>query len=141
LLYQIRKKAIAALSALNPKRDLTEKISIGAQYGIVDWLRDGYTDLVQRPTLKIEDLRGSPFPVTWEAAAKIYCTRESLLSDSSNYSCCGGSWYGPGYSNPPRHCRCRMVAAVNRVFGADFEGMKDNPVLSAPPLPPSKYQV
>jgi len=134
---EIREKAIAALSALNPERELTEKISIGAQYGIVDWLRDGYTDLVQRPTLKIEDLRGSPFPITWEAAAKIYCARESLLPNFSNYSCCGGSYYGPSYSNPPRHCRCRMVAAVNRVFEADFEAMKDNPVLSAPPLPPN----
>jgi hypothetical protein len=118
---------------------LTEKIYLGAQYGIVDWLRDGYADLAQRPTLKLEDLRGSPFPVTWEAAAKIFCARESLTS-LSNYACCG-NWHGPSYSNPPVHCRCRVITAVDEVFKVDFNGMKDNPIIYAPPLPPSKYQV
>jgi len=131
---EIREKAIAALSALNSQRELSEKIYLGAKYGIINWLRDGYTDLVYRPTLEIEDLRGLPFPVTWETATKIYYARESLLPNSSNYSCCGGSYYGPGYS--PKHCRCRVVSVINRVFGADFEVMKDN-FLSAPPLPPN----
>lgn len=132
---EIRAKAIAALSVLNPERELTEKISLGARYGIVDWLRDGYTELVQRSTLKMEDLRGSSFPVSWETTAKIFCARDSLSSDNfSNYSCCG-SWHGPSYTNPPKHCRCRIVKAVDEAFSADFEALNDNPISSGPPLP------
>ncbi|KIM36758.1 hypothetical protein M413DRAFT_31388 [Hebeloma cylindrosporum] len=132
---EIRAKAIAALSVLNPERELTEKISLGARYGIVDWLRDGYTELVQRSTLKMEDLRGSSFPVSWETTAKIFCARDSLSPNNfSNYSCCG-SGHGPSYTNPPKHCRCRVVKAVDEAFSADFEALNDNPISSGPPLP------
>jgi hypothetical protein len=136
----MREKAIEALSALNPQRELTEKISLGAQYRVASWLRDGYTELVQRPRLKIEDLRGSPSPVSWETTAKLFCARDSLSSNRSDYICCGG-WYGPSYTNPPQHCRCRIVAAVDQVFKADFEVMKHNPMSSGPPLPTSEYQL
>ena len=136
----MRKESIEALSALNPQRELTEKISLAAQYKIVDWLRDGYTEMIQRPTLKIEDLRESPFPLNWETTAKLFCARESLISNYSNYVCCG-SWYGPSYTNPPKHCHCRIVATVDQNFKADFEAMGDTPILSGPPLPTSKYQI
>ena len=93
--------------------------------------------MVRLPTLTIEDLRGASFPVAWETAAKLFCSRERLLSSNlnSNYSCCGG-YFGPSYT--PRHCPCRTAAVVNEVFNADFEAMNSNPISSGPPLPTSK---
>ena len=100
--------------------------------------------MVRQPTLTIENIRGPPFPVTWETAAKLFCTRERLLSSSlsGNYNCCGG-YFGPSYwvSPNPRHCTCRTAAVVDEVFNADFEAMKGNPISSGPPLPTGKYQV
>jgi len=117
-----------------------ERIFLGARYGIVDWLRDGYTEMIQRPALKIEDLRGSPFSLNWETIAKLFCARDSLLPGNYNYTCCGGT-HGPSYPGYARHCRCRTIAVVDQVFKADFETMRDNPGLSDPPLPTSKYQL
>jgi hypothetical protein len=118
---------------------LTERIFIGAQYGIVDWLRDGYAEMVRRPTLTIEDLRGPPFPVTWETAAKLFHSRERLLSSNSDHNC--GTCYERNYFDPPnpRDCRSYTTAIVDEVFKADFEAMKGNPISSGPPLPTSKF--
>ncbi|KIM36757.1 hypothetical protein M413DRAFT_31387 [Hebeloma cylindrosporum] len=134
---EIREEAIAALAALNPQRELTEQISLGVQYGIIDWVRDGYRELVGAFKLTIEDLH-PPFPISWETATKLFCARERLLSNNPwKYDCCEGT-YGPfPISLNPRHCPCRTAAIVDEVFKADFEAMTNNPVSSGPPLPTS----
>jgi len=134
---EIRNKAINALSNLIKDRPVPERIILGRDYHVVDWLRDEYIQVAQRKNLKLEELCApSSLSLDWETAAKIFSIRETSLMETgySNMHCSTCSVYhGPGYD--VLSCRCRLSALINQVFRTEFEAMTDHPVHVDPPLP------
>ncbi|KAF4620309.1 hypothetical protein D9613_001089 [Agrocybe pediades] len=67
----IRTTAIGHLSAFFSTKSAAEKISIGREYRVVDWVKDGYKTLCRQPTQTLEEMSmpNEPYGLDWEAIA------------------------------------------------------------------------
>ena len=129
---QLREKAINALSNIISTRDAKERIFLGFEYRVVNWIREGYVAIVQRPTIQRKELSNNPFPLSWETIAGILAVRDSI-AHHDGYGCCDGDDHGRGYTT--RHCRCKALASVNEEFKEELLALEESPPCPAPPLP------
>jgi hypothetical protein len=91
----IRELAIRELSKFEMKA--ADKIRLGREYDVIDWLLSGYREFVQQPaTLSLEDAERIGF----ETAFRLLRVREKFLIDAneSKRQCCACS--------PPVSSRC-----------------------------------
>jgi hypothetical protein len=113
------------------RRDVKERILLGLRYRVVDWVREGYVTIIQRPTIQHKELRRTPFPISWATIAGILAIRDSI-ADKDDYRCCDDR-HGRQYTT--RHCHCRALAAVNKEFDEELREVEDLPSFFTPPLP------
>ncbi|KAF9552807.1 hypothetical protein CPC08DRAFT_768030 [Agrocybe pediades] len=124
----IRTTAIGHLSGFLSTRSAAEKVSIGREYKVVDWVKDGYKALCQQPAETLEEMNrpNESFGLDWEAIARIYFVREKLRRQSqitgNQYCniCCLS--YGPSYQ-ATFACQCRYVSAIEEVFNRELATM------------------
>jgi len=128
----LRQTAVEALSDIMPTRDVKEWIFLGLKYRVVDWVREGYVSIAQRPTIQRKELNNNPFPLSWEIIAGILAVRDNIGTIDDGYHCCG-DYNGISYTN--RHCRCRTLASVDREFQEELQVLEEFPLCPAPPLP------
>jgi len=119
------------MSDIMPTRDVKEQIFLGFKYRVVDWVREGYVSIAQRPTIQRKELNNNPFPLSWEAIAGILAVRDNIGSNDV-YHCCG-NYNGISYTN--RHCHCRTLASVIQEFQEELQVLEEFPPCPAPPLP------
>ncbi|KAF9532925.1 hypothetical protein CPB83DRAFT_846598 [Crepidotus variabilis] len=85
-LFDICNKAIHALTILNRSgsKSTIEKVLLAKKYKIDQWLREGYTTLVQQEELKIEDVQ----MLGWKTVARLFAAKWSLsVSSKCAYKC------------------------------------------------------
>lgn len=122
--------AIASLDNLLPRN--AQKIRLGKQYQVEDWVKDGYHDFVSKIGLQIDELAGAPNNLDYETIAKIfYIQAASIEHLGGNY--CQGSASGCGYSSHSSVCNKRRNALkdaralINTVFKDDIASAYYNP--------------
>ncbi|KAF9536800.1 hypothetical protein CPC08DRAFT_731502 [Agrocybe pediades] len=117
---KIRSRAITHLNyhSFLTKKSAAEKISIGRQYRVACWIKDGYETLCQDPPQNLGETNGpsEPFGLDWETIAKIYIVREKMRRE------------------------CRYATAIQEVFKSELSEMNDvdfspSPAPSLPPSP------
>ncbi|KAF9552811.1 hypothetical protein CPC08DRAFT_714293 [Agrocybe pediades] len=70
----IRTTAIGHLSAFFSTKSAVEKISIGREYKVVDWVKDGYRTLCRQPPETLEEMSrpNEPYALDWKQSLE--CT-------------------------------------------------------------------
>ena len=123
-----------------------ERITLAREYRVAEWLRDAYSELIQKKTLDFEELRpakpySNPLDRNWEADAKkweatsrdwetlariLYLqTKVAAFFDGSKYYCkkCRMD-FGGSYDSADSDaclCKCRLLAMVDEVFREELE--------------------
>ncbi|CAA7268657.1 unnamed protein product [Cyclocybe aegerita] len=66
-------------------RTPAEGILLGIKYGVRTWVIDGYTRVIEQPTLTYEELR-KPFELEWKDIAKVFYIRSVLQQQRESSS-------------------------------------------------------
>ncbi|KAF8800854.1 hypothetical protein BYT27DRAFT_7262582 [Phlegmacium glaucopus] len=121
---EIRAKAIVQLSDLIKQKKVLERIALGREYRVAQWLHP-----LDR-NWEADAKRWEAVAMAWETLARI-CYIQTRVAASINNSCntycspCGIS-VGPSYpGNFP--CKCRILPIVDEVFREELGSMEEKP--------------
>ncbi|PPQ85830.1 hypothetical protein CVT25_003461 [Psilocybe cyanescens] len=127
---QIRNEAIAAVSSQINQKNVLQRIQLGRKYNVTDWIRNAYVELVQKDTLKIEELSETSSPLDWPTIAKIFYMRDYSPQTATNYSTrhgCGNNHGGAScpYGYPIRYNVLKQTPnaareIVDEIFRKEF---------------------
>ncbi|KAF4620305.1 hypothetical protein D9613_001083 [Agrocybe pediades] len=142
---KIRSRAITHLNyhPFLTQKSAAEKISIGRQYRVTRWIKDGYETLCQDPPQDLGETNGpsEPFGLDWETIAKIYIVREKMRREyTGRYHCkpCRTEFGRQHESGSTFACRCRYATAILEVFKSELSAMNEaDSSLDTPPMAPS----
>jgi len=117
---KIRNASVLALSNLIVSkdvavlRDVVEIILLATKYRVKQWLRDGYSSLIQQiEPLEIDELHA--LNLDWETIARIYSIREKIHNQSCH------SAFGFGYEASVE----RVDGEITRIFADEMKEMED----------------
>ena len=130
-----------------------ERIALGREYRVAEWLRNAYLELTQKTPSEFEELwPAKPYSnslngnweaasMEWETLARIFFLQTKMAasmmssagSNGTRYycsQCC--RYFGVGNVLA---CKCRFLPMVDEAFHGEFESLKENPEHVEHPLP------
>jgi hypothetical protein len=121
----MRHRAIKALEPWIKEQNAKEVVLLAKKYRVQKWLRDGYTRILQQPSLTATELGATP-SLDWETISKLLSAK-MLLNQ-----CRGGchDWvttaYGVGYGCRSSVTGITVPSAMEQEFEEEFSDMSDD---------------
>ena len=109
---QIRNRAIQALEDWKNNQSAKEVVLLAKKYRILKWLKDGYTRVLQQPSLTAAELSATP-SLDWETIAK-------LLSAKLAYQ---PQYHNNGFGVVAVRPGPNLLSAMEQEFREEFSGM------------------
>lgn len=112
---QLRNKVIQALDPWIASQDAKQVVLLAKKYRILKWLKDGYTRLLQQPSLTADELSAAP-SLDWKTIAKLLSvklTQHHQLPQRQQMF---------GYAVNETEA---LPSAMRKEFGEEFSSMSD----------------
>ncbi|KAF4620939.1 hypothetical protein D9613_001092 [Agrocybe pediades] len=121
----IRTTAIGHLSGFFSTKSAAEKLSIGREYKVADWVKDGYKALCQEPPETLEEMKrpNEPFGLDWETIARILFIREKMRRQYQGGHHCGNCDMHFGTHHSTLACPCRYETMIKEDFSGELSTM------------------